>query len=207
VLELRDPAELPFHAGQYVDIRVPGTEWSRSFSMSSTPATAGRLEFLIKVYPLEVQGPYGTFTLRERSQADLLFVGGGAGMAPILSVLRSLAEQDSTRRATFYYGARTRSDLFLVAELEALTERLPGLDVVFALSEPTLEDAWTGECGLITDVVARRETDLEEREAYLCGPPPMVEAGIDLLTQRGVPEERLHFDKFTTTASAEETGG
>jgi propane monooxygenase reductase subunit len=192
--------------------------------MSSTPATAGRLEFLIKVYPdgqfshllegelqpgdpLEVQGPYGTFTLRERSQADLLFVGGGAGMAPILSVLRSLAEQDSTRRATFYYGARTRSDLFLVAELEALTERLPGLDVVFALSEPTLEDAWTGECGLITDVVARRETDLEEREAYLCGPPPMVEAGIDLLTQRGVPEERLHFDKFTTTASAEETGG
>jgi len=220
-LELREPAELPFHAGQYVDIRIPGTDRSRSFSMSSTPAATGRLEFLIKVYPggqfsqlldgelrpgdpLEVQGPYGTCTLRERSQADLLFLGGGAGMAPILSVLRSLAEQESGRRATFYYGARTRSDLFLVAELESLAARLPNLEVVLALSEPGPEDGWEGETGLVTDVLDRREDDLADREAYLCGPPPMVEAGIDLLTRRGVPEERLHFDKFTTTASAEE---
>jgi propane monooxygenase reductase component len=204
-----------------VDLRVPGTDWSRSFSMANTPDTDDRLEFMIKVYSggrfsgllegglevgdsIEAKGPYGTFTLRERSERDLVFLGGGAGMAPIWCLLNSLAERGSARKATYYYGARTRADLFHVDQLRELEARLPGFRCVFALSEPSPADAWEGEVGFITDVLDKCETDLTEHDAYLCGPPPMVDAGLELMARKGMPAERVHYDKFTTTASAEE---
>lgn len=221
VLRLVEPREIAFHAGQYVDLQVPGTDWSRSFSMANTPATQDRLEFMIKVFPdgrfsgllegglkvsdpLEAKGPYGTFTLRERSERDLVFLGGGAGMAPIWSLLNSLAERDSPRRATYYYGARTRRDLFHVEELKELEAKLPAFRSVLALSEPSPDDGWDGEVGFITDVLDRCETDLSECDGYICGPPPMVDAGIELFARKGMPAERIHYDKFTTTASAKE---
>jgi propane monooxygenase reductase subunit len=213
VLRLADGAELAYHPGQYVDIRIPGTDSEhRSFSMANLPSDGGRLEFMIKLYPdgrfsglledgsigpgdeLEVTGPYGVFTLRESSERRLLFIGGGAGMAPILCLLRSLADRGSARPAVFYYGARSEADLIELDELDAVR-------FVPALSE----QPWDGETGLITDVVDRREGDLSDVDAYLCGPPPMVDAAIDLLTRRGVPEAQIHFDKFTTTAEAEES--
>jgi propane monooxygenase reductase subunit len=221
-LELVSPKEMAFNAGQYVDVRIPGTEHTRSFSMANTPGTDDRLEFIIKVYPgghfsglldevlkpgdpLEVKGPYGTFTLRERSERDLVFVGGGAGMAPIWSLLSSLSERGIQRRATYYYGARSRRDLFHLRELETLAGLLPGFRYVLALSEPAPEDEWDGEVGLITEVLQRNEGDLGECDGYLCGPPPMVDAAIETLAAKGIPTERIHFDKFTTTAAAAES--
>ena len=127
-------------------------------------------------------------------------IGGGAGMAPILSLLRSLDESGNRRPSVYYYGARRPDDLFHVEELEALAERLPDFRFVPALSEMEAgENGWTGETGLITDVVERLEEDVSEVEAYVCGPPPMVEAAIALLERKGVPESQIHFDKFTTT--------
>ena len=149
-------------------------------------------------------GPYGVFTLRE-NERRLLFIGGGAGMAPILALLRSLAEQGSERKAIYYYGARRQEDLFHVEELEALGDG-PARRSRFvpALSE---EDGRgrSGEEGLITDVVERCEEDLSDVDAYLCGPPPMVEAAMDLLVAKGVDEANIHYDKFTTTEDSEET--
>jgi propane monooxygenase reductase subunit len=171
------------------------------------------LEFMIKLYPggrfsgllgdgsikpgdeLSVTGPYGVFTLRANSPRKLLFIGGGAGMAPILSLLRSLAETGAEREAIYYYGARTEADLFHLEELAAL----PG-GFVPACSEES--NGWMGETGLITDVVERLEGNFDEVDAYVCGPPPMVEAAIALLEAKGVPEARIFFDKFTTTADA-----
>jgi propane monooxygenase reductase subunit len=138
-----------------------------------------------------VTGPYGVFTLRPSSPRRLLFIGGGAGMAPIVSLLRSLRENGNEREATYYYGARTEADLFHLDELDSLP-----CAFVPALSE----DGWEGETGLITDVVSRLEGDIAEVDAYVCGPPPMVEAAIALLERRGVPEAHIYFDKFTTTA-------
>jgi len=216
VLKLVRPKEIKFFPGQYVDITIPGTEDSRSFSMANTSSReSGELEFVIKVYPdgkfshfldtrlkvgdeLDVQGPFGVFTLRD-SEADLIFVGGGAGMAPILSLLRSMAERGITRRATFYYGARRRRDLCFEDELRALEGVLPGFRYVPALSEPAEEDAWDGEVGLVTDVVKKYETTLADAHAYLCGPPPMVEAAMPVLAGLGVEEKRIYYDKFTTT--------
>jgi len=208
-LALKPGEPFEFKPGQYVDIKIPGTEHHRSFSMANT--NSDTLEFMIKYYEggkfsgllkdgsitpgdtLEVTGPFGVFTLRPSSPRRLLFIGGGAGMAPILSLLRHLQESESQREAIYYYGARTEADLFRVAELEGL----PG-SFVPALSEES--NGWKGESGLITDVVDRMEDEIAEVDAYVCGPPPMVEAAIALLERKGVPEAHIYYDKFTTTA-------
>lgn len=221
VVRLVEPGTFKFFPGQYVDFAVPGTDETRSFSMANTSSVeSGRLEFVIRIYPgglfsqfldtkvalgdrLRVTGPYGMFTLRNAPDADLVFVGGGAGMAPILALLRSMAERGIERRATFYYGARGRGDLCFEDELRGLEARLPGFRYVAALSEPGDDDGWDGETGLITDVVARHESDLSGADAYVCGPPPMVEAAVDLLPALGVDERRVFYDKFTTTGEGE----
>ncbi len=213
VLKLVDTDDFKFFPGQYVDIVVPGTDETRSFSMANTSAReSGQLEFVIKIYPdglfshfldsklqvgdrLSLTGPFGVFTLRDAPDTDLIFVGGGAGMAPILCLLRSMAERGITRKAVYYYGARRRGDLCFEDELRALEQALPDFRYVPALSE----DEWDGETGLITDVVARLTGDIRGAHAYVCGPPPMVEAAVPLLTRLGVPEKHVYWDKFTTT--------
>ncbi len=150
---------------------------------------------------LTCRGPFGMFTLRDSSPRRLVFIAGGAGMAPVLSLLRSMAEKGTERPATFYYGARTADDLFALEEIERLGGELPGFRFVPALSEAEEDGDWDGESGLVTDVVDRLEEDLEDVDAYLCGPPPMVDAAIALLDRRGVPEAHIYFDRFTTTAA------
>jgi len=217
VLRLIEPAEITFFPGQYVDIAVPGTEVTRSFSMANTSSKEdGRLEFVIKLYPdgifssfldtrlavgdrLDLTGPFGVFTLRDAPDADLVFVGGGAGLAPILALLRWMAERGIDRRGVFYYGARRLRDLCFLDEITALTEKLPRFRFVPALSEPDDGDDWDGEVGLITDVLRRREGRLDRTDAYVCGPPPMVEAALELLPALGVADKRIFYDKFTTT--------
>ena len=221
VLRLIEPEEIKFFPGQYMDIAIPGTDAVRSFSMANTSSReSGLLEFVIKVYPdghfsrflaeklaegdrLEITGPFGVFTLREGDN-DLVFVGGGAGMAPILSLLRTMAERGLQRKATFFYGARTKKDLCFEAELRRLEQQLPGFRYVPALSEPGWDEEWEGETGLITNVVKRHASDLRGAHAYVCGPPPMVEAALPLLATLGVEEKRIYYDKFTTTGNPQE---
>ena len=148
-------------------------------------------------------GPFGVFTLREGRDSDLIFIGGGAGMAPILWLLRSLVERGISRKATYYYGARRAAGPVLREGVAALEETLPGFRYVPALSESTDGDGWEGEVGFITDVVRRQEGELADVDAYVCGPPPMVEAAIALLTDLGAPEKRIYYDKFTTTGETD----
>jgi propane monooxygenase reductase component len=220
VLRLVEPTDIAYWPGQYVDISIPGTEETRSFSMANVSSKeTGQLEFVIRCYPdgqfshfldtelavgdrLDVTGPFGVFTLRDGRDCDMVFVGGGAGMAPILSVLRSLAGKGSTRRVTYYYGARSQRDLCFEKELYALTETLPNFSFVPALSEADAHEPWDGEVGFITEVVKRYETDLSGTDCYVCGPPPMVEAAMDVLAGLGAPEKNIYYDKFTTTGSA-----
>jgi propane monooxygenase reductase component len=213
--------KLRFNAGQYASIRIPGTEEYRAYSMANTPRNIDYLEFIIKVFPggrfsglldggftigqtVEIKGPYGVFMLREKTDSDIICIGGGSGMAPLWSLLNDMAERGIKRRATYYYGARTRKDLFYLDHLKQLAERLPGFRFVPALSMATPEDEWDGETGFITDVLDR---DLKagqmHTQAYLCGPPPMIDAAIPVLIRKGISEDRIFFDKFTSTAKVE----
>ncbi|MGQ4511468.1 2Fe-2S iron-sulfur cluster-binding protein [Streptomyces sp. DW26H14] len=227
-IELTGEGELPFRPGQYIDIRVPGTDHWRSFSMAALPQDkpGARLEFLIKRYPgglfsgllergsgegpgegreqrlsvgdpLAVRGPYGSCVMRDAPDRGLVLLAGGAGMAPILAQLRALAEAGSTRPTRFYYGARTARDLFALDEIAGLGSRLADFAFVPALSEEPAAGPY--EHGLITDVVERHEGDLAGFDAYLCGPPGMCDAAMAVLTAKGMPEERVFQDRFTTS--------
>ncbi|NEB79139.1 2Fe-2S iron-sulfur cluster binding domain-containing protein [Streptomyces sp. SID14478] len=211
-LALDADGELPYRTGQYVDIQVPGTEQWRSFSMASLPGDG--LEFLIKRYPgglfsglldglrlpvgapLTVKGPYGTCVLREAPERDLILLAGGAGMAPILAQLRALAAAGSGRRTRFYYGARGAADLFALDEIARLGAALSDFAFVPALSE---ESSQSYEQGFVTEVLDRHEGDLSGSDAYLCGPPPMCDAALAVLTGKGMPQERIFLDRFTTS--------
>ena len=222
VLKFTEPGQrMLFTAGQYADIRIPGSDEHRAYSMANTPSTNGHLEFIIKVFPggrfsglleggisvgqeLVVKGPYGVFMLREKSNSEIVCIGGGSGMAPIWSLLNSMAERGIERKATYYYGARTRKDLFYLDRLQQLEERLPGFRFVPALSMATPEDEWDGETGLITEVLERNlEAGQTQMQAYLCGPPPMIDAAIPVLVRKGIGEDRIFFDKFTPTGKVE----
>jgi propane monooxygenase reductase component len=211
--------DIKFFPGQYMDFTVPDTGEVRSFSMANTPNRDGVFEFVIKIYPdgafsqylankvavgdrIEVEAPFGTCTLRENRTSDIVFVGGGAGMAPLLGLLRALAEKGSERKARLYYGARTKADLCFEDELRAFEGKIPGFRYVPALSEEG--DDWDGATGLITEVVRENEPSLEGMDAYVCGPPPMVDAAIALLSQRGMSTQNIFYDKFTTTGEPED---
>lgn len=220
-LELVEPTVFTFKPGQYSDLTIPGTDQHRSFSMATTPTEAGTLEFVIKRYPgghfsgllenslvvgdeIELNGPYGSFTIKDRPERSIVCIGGGAGMAPILSLLKHLVETQNTRSVHFYYGARTAADLFYLDEIKKLGSTLTDFTFVPCLSEETATD-WqvlgveNGDFGFVTDVVDRREADLTNADLYLCGPPPMVDAAMPLLDSRGVSAEHIYFDKFTTS--------
>jgi propane monooxygenase reductase subunit len=220
VLQLLEPESFRYYPGQYVDIQVPGRDEHRSFSMASPPSIDGRLEFIIKRYPgghfsgllegelalgdkLDVTGPYGTFILKSSSERRLVFVAGGAGMAPMLALLKQMAESGNSRDVTFYYGARTDADLISLEEIAGLREQLPQLKFVPCLSQ-AWPDGWDeATTGFVHDVVGRHEDTLAAADIYLCGPPPMIDAALELLSSQGVPQEQIHYDKFTVTAGSD----
>jgi propane monooxygenase reductase component len=223
LLTLELDAPMRFWAGQYVDITIPGTGITRAFSMANAPgdhAAGGisTLQFIIKLYPngafssrldggiaagdaLTVKGPYGTCFHREGRAGPLVLVGGGSGMSPLWSILQDHVARGDHRPVRFFYGARTKADLFHTAEFAAFAESLPDFKFIPALSHAEAGDEWTGETGFIHDVVARvlRSEGLEgEIDAYSCGPPPMIDAVLPVLQMAGVEPERIYFDKFTT---------
>lgn len=211
-LRLDGPARFTFAAGQYAEVAVPGTEDSwRSFSMANPPSEPDRVDLIIKVLPggafsqaldgavapgdhMRLRGPFGQFGVR-LSHRPMIMVAGGSGMAPILAMLRDLASTPHRRKVVFFYGARTQGDLFLIAELEKLAEAHDWFTFVPALSEAA-GDAWAGETGLVTDVLARHLPSARGMEAYLCGPPPMIDAAVGLLRSAGCKERHIYFDRF-----------
>jgi propane monooxygenase reductase subunit len=218
VLALGDSSEFAFTPGQYMDLQVPGTDLCRSFSVACLPGE-GRLEFLIRAYPegafaavleagldpgtpIAFTGPYGSFRLADTDR-DILMVAGGSGMAPVLSLLRELAAESSTRKIRFFYGARTNEDLFNRELIEELSSRLTDFEYSEVLSEPD-SSGWGGPTGYVHEVAAQALADgrVSEPEVYTCGPPPMVDALVDLLTSaHGVEEGDIYYDKFTTAVS------
>jgi propane monooxygenase reductase subunit len=207
---------MKFWAGQFADITLNWARITRSFSMGNPPSEPRRLEFIIKKYPggafstaianakvgdsVTVVGPYGTCFRREDHDGPMILVGGGSGMAPLLSILRDQAESGETRPVRFFYGARSRKDLFELERFAALEASMPDFKFIPALSEPEPGDGWTGETGFIHDVLRRHLMaldDAENADAYSCGPPPMIDAAIPVLQIADLDPARIHFDKFT----------
>lgn len=205
---------ISFKPGQYIQFKIPGTDEYRAYSIGSSPSLKDRIELIIRLVPgglcstyvhkvLEkgdkatFTGPFGDFYLREDSNKDIIAIGGGCGMAPIRSILLYLSEQKMPRNVIYFFGARATQDLFFSEEMRKLEKRFPNFKYVPALSEPKPEDKWRGEVGLVTHVVEKHLTGKSDSEAYLlCGPPPMIDAAIRILSRKGVKPEDIYFDKF-----------
>ena len=147
-----------------------------------------------------VSGPYGEFLARETG-AEMVFIGGGAGMAPMRShILDQLKRLKSHRRISFWYGARSLREAFYIEEFNQLAEQYENFSWHLALSEPLPEDEWTGPVGFIHEVLydlyLKDHPAPEDCEYYLCGPPMMVAAVTHLLDDLGVEKENVLFDDF-----------
>jgi Na+-transporting NADH:ubiquinone oxidoreductase subunit F len=216
-LKLLEPAAMEFTPGQFVQFEVPEYELTReavyrAYSIASDPKDKSTIQLEIRLVPngicttyvhkhlgvgaqVTINGPHGEFYLRDTPR-DIIFIAGGSGMAPIRSMLFDMAEKKSTRTATYFFGAKSKRDLFLVDEMKQLEERIPHFTFVAALSSPAASDDWKGETGLITEVVERGMGEGADAEAYLCGSPGMIDASIKSLIKGGVSEDRIFYDKF-----------
>ena len=214
-IELESPFR--FWAGQYVDLTIPGRGVTRAYSMANTPSEQRKLQFIVKKYAdgafsslldgglpagtaISAKGPYGGCLRREGRSGAMILVGGGSGMSPLWSILNDHVQSGEDRPVRFFYGARTRSDLFYLDEIAAVGAKLRDFKFVPALSDAAPGDEWTGEKGFIHEVVARtlRAEGLKgDMDAYSCGPPPMIDAVLPVLQVAGVEPSRIYFDKFT----------
>jgi Na+-transporting NADH:ubiquinone oxidoreductase subunit F len=147
-----------------------------------------------------ISGPYGEFFIKD-TQREMMFIGGGAGMAPMRSHIFDLYKTRKTdRKSTFWYGGRSLRELFYVDEFKELEEKNPNFKFNIGLSEPVPEDNWKGSVGFIHQIVLdeylKNHPEPEEIEYYLCGPPMMNDAVLKMLDDYGVPEEMIAFDDF-----------
>lgn len=204
---------LSFKPGQYVQLLVPGTDQFRAYSIASPPSGRTELELIIRYVPgglctgwvhkaldvgdrVKFTGPFGDFYLHEDSNREIVAIGGGSGMAPMRSIVLHLAEQGMPRKVSLFFGARSRRDLFYIDEFRQLEKRFANFRYVPTLSEPGPADRWDGEVGFVTQVAGKYTSPDGEKEAVLCGPPPMIDAAMRILPRIGVRPENTYFDKF-----------
>lgn len=209
---LAEPAEIEFRPGQYVQVIVPGTGEFRAYSISSPPDERNGLELIVRLIPgglgstylhwlepgdeVRFTGPYGEFELSEDPDVELVFVGGGCGLAPIKSIVHYIYKRWPERKSRLFYGARAAEDAMYLEEFREFVREHPGLKVCYALSDPKRADDWKGPTGFIHESVDAELAEGGSLQAFLCGPPPMVEATIRVLKSKGVSEESIFYDKF-----------
>ncbi len=217
-----------YRAGQYADISFPGIEIPRSYSFAKAPNKENdkELTFFVRKVPngeltgwlfaedrigsrVVVNGPYGSFWLRDGS-GPIICIAGGSGMSSIKSLLEHANEINSQRETVYLFGARTQQDLYCLDEIKELEQERNLSDEASAqgtlkflpvLSEESDTSDWSGLRGLVTEHISTQALDWVNTQAYLCGPPPMIDAAIEELKRQGVTEENIHFDKFLDASS------
>ncbi|MBL8420053.1 MAG: 2Fe-2S iron-sulfur cluster binding domain-containing protein [Dechloromonas sp.] len=209
---------LPYRAGQFASIGIaalPGI--SRSYSFATPVQPDSQVSFLVRKVPggafstlvneqavvgqpVQVEGPLGDFWLRP-ADAPLLLVAGGSGLAPLLAILHQAVATGVTRPATLLFGARSESDLYALEEISDIARHWRGIfRFIPVLSAGAAEAPWNGERGLVTEKMpAVIEPDTQ---AYLCGPPAMIDDAVALLLRHGVARKDIHADRFTTLHDA-----
>ena len=222
VLQLQLPAndKLAYHAGQYIEFILPDGS-RRSYSMATAPHrqdTQPGIELHIRHMPggkftdhvfgamkvkeiLRLEGPFGSFFLREDSPKPVVLLASGTGFAPIKAIIEHLRFKGSTRPVALYWGCRGRADLYAHDWATEMAREMPNLRYVPVLSDARPSDAWQGRTGLVHLAVMADLPDLSGHQVYACGAPIMVEsAQRDFVARAGLPEEEFFADSFTSEA-------
>ncbi len=216
IVDLKMPASEPFRyrAGQYIDFLLPDGR-RRGFSIANPPHDSGHLELHVRLVEggrftthvfngmkerdiLRLEGPLGSFYLREESNKPIVLLAGGTGFAPIKSIVEHAIHAGITRPMALYWGSRNREGLYLDALARSWESALPELRYVPVLSDATPQDAWDGRTGLVHHAVMEDLPDLSGYEVYACGAPAMIDAARrDFTTRCGLPDDAFFCDAFT----------
>ncbi|SHE27157.1 Na+-transporting NADH:ubiquinone oxidoreductase subunit F [Tissierella praeacuta DSM 18095] len=217
-IRLPEGEEIKFKPGQFIQFKAPiydgnDEEVYRAYSIASSPSDKGYIELFIGYVPggkcttyvhkhlkvgdtVQINGPYGDFYFHDDNDREVILVAAGTGIAPILSILKHMKEYNINRKARFYFGAKTPDDLFLLDYFKELEETLFDFKFIPTLSRVSEEHNWTGEKGRVNNTIERHLESPENKEAYLCGNPPMIDSMVKALVNKGLPEELIYFDKF-----------
>jgi len=219
-LQLPANVQLKYRAGQYVEfILRDGAR--RSYSMANAPERLGNppmIELHLRHMPggkftdhvfgamkekeiLRMEGPLGSFFLREDSDKPIVLLASGTGFAPVKAIIEHMQAQDIGRPAMLYWGCRRKADLYLHRWALEAAASMPNLSYVPVLSDAPPEDAWNGRTGFVHEAVMTDRPDLSGHEVYACGTPAMVDAAKrDFSTRCGLPADAFYADSFTSEA-------
>jgi NAD(P)H-flavin reductase/ferredoxin len=216
-IKIRLSEKIRYTAGQYADLAVSGVKGSRSYSFASAPGAGGgspEVSFHLRLVPggemtgwfhekdrtgekLRLRGPRGTFGWRDH-KGTMLCIAGGSGMAPIKGMLEDAAQKKTAKRIIYLFGARTEKDLYALDEMQKIKAQLGAkFDFVPILSHEEAGSPWKGARGFVTEFIDAQSLDFADTAAFLCGPPPMIDAAIAKLNELGIDNKDIFFDKFT----------
>jgi CDP-4-dehydro-6-deoxyglucose reductase len=221
LLRLQLPANenFDYHAGQYVEFLLRDG-LRRSYSMANAPHTLGQgagLELHIRHLAggqftdhvfntmkekeiLRIEGPYGSFFLREDSSKPIVLLAAGTGFAPIKAVIEHMQFKNITRATTLYWGGRRPLDLYLDGWLQARLAEMPHLRYVPVVSDALAQDHWVGRSGFVHRAVLQDLPDLSAYQVYACGAPIVVDSARADFVRAGLPADEFYADAFTTEA-------
>ncbi|PIY29698.1 MAG: CDP-6-deoxy-delta-3,4-glucoseen reductase [Comamonadaceae bacterium CG_4_9_14_3_um_filter_60_33] len=206
-----------YHAGQYIEFLLQGGV-RRSYSMANAPHLIGQgLELHIRHMPggtftdhvfgamkerdiLRVEGPFGSFYLREDSAKPIVLLASGTGFAPIKAIIEQMQLKGSTRAATLYWGGRRPADLYMDDWVKAKLAEMPNLRYVPVVSNALIEDNWQGRTGFVHRAVLQDLPDLSGHQVYACGAPVVVDSARTDYVIAGLPEDEFYADAFTSEA-------
>lgn len=222
-LHLALDKSIHFQAGQYVQLEIPGLGQARAFSIANSPGDvekAGEIELNVRIVAggagtsylhhalkagdrLRLSGPYGRFFVRQSETQPLVFMAGGSGLSSPRSMILDLLDGGCNLPITLVYGQRSRDELYYDEEFRALAGTHPNFTYVPVLSNESEDSVWCGARGFVHDAAkAHFDSGFAGHKAYLCGPPPMVEACIAALMQGRLFERDIYTEKFISAADA-----
>lgn len=216
-VKLIEPDTISFRAGQYIQMKAPDPKGRediyRAYSLASAEYDSGAIELVVRLIPGGIcstylcetikpgdevifNGPFGEFVLSDDPESELVCVGGGSGMAPMKSLIFSVLEKDPNRTCSFFFGCRGVADIFYLEMFQELEKKHPNFSCVYALSALEEGEEWDGPKGFVHLSVDKDLPDNPKRQAFLCGPPLMVDAVTQVLRSKGVKKRNIFFDDF-----------
>jgi len=215
--KLLEPAKIDFKAGQYMQLETQPYDkvkqkTMRAYSISSKPEDGNIIQLIIRLVPdgicttwvhkylkvgdeVFMTGPFGDFYIRD-TDADMIFIAGGSGKAPIKSMLEHLEVVGTNRKMSYFFGARSGEDLYLTDQFKAYEDVFPDFKFIPVLSRCDDNEKWCARIGYIMPYLKEFIRDPNKTEAYMCGSPGMLNACQKELLALGVPQDRIYFDSF-----------
>lgn len=209
-----------FQAGQYIYLKIPGCSHPRAFSLANAPSERNSIELNIRHVPdgkatsyihnrlkvgdrIEGSGPYGRFFVRGSAGKKHLLLAGGTGLSSPKSMILDLLESGDSRAITLVYGARNLAELYYDGFFRKLADEHANFTYVPTLSEPQFNDGWTGQTGFVHEAATEAFSgDFQGHKAYICGPPPMIDACVTALMRGRLFERDMYMERFFTAADS-----